>query len=188
MPISSLNWAPIRKLNESTFPTFNKEDGRPHSFIYFSYAPSLKFFFSHVSLVQKSSPREDLSTGKTTQSAPSLWRRWSPCWPTAHSAPEHWKWVWDEYYEVITSEFQILSTHPLFLILWIRSPKLKSSSRYLPFSFRGISVDIAFNNMVRTWPVPSRVSHITPFFSSRPKVINSPNQSHRDHIWGMFEL
>ena len=23
---------------------------------------------------------------------------------------------------------------------------------------------------------------------SRPKVINSPNQSHRDHIWGMFEL
>ena len=22
----------------------------------------------------------------------------------------------------------------------------------------------------------------------RPKVINSPNQSHRDHIWGMFEL
>ena len=23
---------------------------------------------------------------------------------------------------------------------------------------------------------------------SRPKVINSPNKSHRDHIWGMFEL
>ena len=23
---------------------------------------------------------------------------------------------------------------------------------------------------------------------SRPKVINSPNQSPRDHIWGMFEL
>ena len=22
----------------------------------------------------------------------------------------------------------------------------------------------------------------------RPKLINSPNQSHRDHIWGMFEL
>ena len=22
----------------------------------------------------------------------------------------------------------------------------------------------------------------------RPKVINSPNKSHRDHIWGMFEL
>ena len=23
---------------------------------------------------------------------------------------------------------------------------------------------------------------------SRPKVINSRNKSHRDHIWGMFEL
>ena len=23
---------------------------------------------------------------------------------------------------------------------------------------------------------------------SRLKVINSPNKSHRDHIWGMFEL
>ena len=23
---------------------------------------------------------------------------------------------------------------------------------------------------------------------SRPKVINSQNKSHRDHIWGMFEL
>ena len=23
---------------------------------------------------------------------------------------------------------------------------------------------------------------------SRSKVINSPNKSHRDHIWGMFEL
>ena len=23
---------------------------------------------------------------------------------------------------------------------------------------------------------------------SRPKVINSPNKSQRDHIWGMFEL
>ena len=23
---------------------------------------------------------------------------------------------------------------------------------------------------------------------SRPKVINSPNKRHRDHIWGMFEL
>ena len=23
---------------------------------------------------------------------------------------------------------------------------------------------------------------------SRPKVVNSQNKSHRDHIWGMFEL
>ena len=29
---------------------------------------------------------------------------------------------------------------------------------------------------IETWP------------KSRPKVINSPNKSHRDHIWGMFEL
>ena len=31
-------------------------------------------------------------------------------------------------------------------------------------------------NKIEIWP------------KSRPKVINSPNQSHRDHIWGMFEL
>ena len=31
-------------------------------------------------------------------------------------------------------------------------------------------------NKIEIWP------------KSRPKVINSPNKSHRDHIWGMFEL
>ena len=31
-------------------------------------------------------------------------------------------------------------------------------------------------NKIEIWP------------KSRPKVITSPNKSHRDHIWGMFEL
>ena len=31
-------------------------------------------------------------------------------------------------------------------------------------------------NTIEIWP------------KSHPKVINSPNKSHRDHIWGMFEL
>ena len=149
MPISSLNWAPIRKLNESTFPTFNKEDGRPHSFIYFSYAPSLKFFFSHVSLVQNLHPRRTCPLGRLHNllHLSGVGDR--------HVGQLHTRHLYIENeFEINTSEFQILSTHPLFLILWIRSPKLKPSSRYLPFSFRGISVDIAFNNMVRTLPVP----------------------------------
>ena len=32
------------------------------------------------------------------------------------------------------------------------------------------------NPQIQIWP------------KSRPKVINSPNKSHGDHIWGMFEL
>ena len=33
-----------------------------------------------------------------------------------------------------------------------------------------------------------KINKIEIWLKSGPKVINSPNQSHKDHIWGMFEL
>ena len=33
-----------------------------------------------------------------------------------------------------------------------------------------------------------KINKIEIWLKSGPKVINSPNQSHRGHIWGMFEL
>ena len=36
--------------------------------------------------------------------------------------------------------------------------------------------------------ISPKINKIEIWLKSGPKVINSPNQSHRDHIWGMFEL
>ena len=36
--------------------------------------------------------------------------------------------------------------------------------------------------------ISPKIDKIEIWPKSRPKVINSPNKSHRGHIWGMFEL
>ena len=36
--------------------------------------------------------------------------------------------------------------------------------------------------------ISPKINKIEIWLKLGPKVINSPNQSHRDHIWGMFEL
>ena len=47
---------------------------------------------------------------------------------------------------------------------------------YLPFITRENWKKSPKINKIETWP------------KLRPKVMSSPNQSHRDHFWGMFEL
>ena len=36
--------------------------------------------------------------------------------------------------------------------------------------------------------ISPKINKIEIWLKSGPKVINSPNQSHRGHFWGMFEL
>ena len=36
--------------------------------------------------------------------------------------------------------------------------------------------------------ISAKINNIEICPKLRPKVINSQNKSHRDHIWGMFEL
>ena len=50
--------------------------------------------------------------------------------------------------------------------LWVNWPKVYSI----------LQRKMAKINKIEIWP------------KSHPKVINSQNKSHRDHIWGMFEL
>ena len=40
----------------------------------------------------------------------------------------------------------------------------------------------------KTAKISPKMNEIEIWPKLRPKVINSSNKSHRDHIWGMFEL
>ena len=50
----------------------------------------------------------------------------------------------------------------------------------------GLKVNLFYKGKMAK--ISPKINKIEIWPKSRPKVINSRNKSHRDHIWGMFEL
>ena len=53
-----------------------------------------------------------------------------------------------------------------------------------------VNFDLKFDPILqgKMAKISPKIHKIEIWPKSRPKVINSQNKSHRDHIWGMFEL
>ena len=100
-----------------------------------------------------------------------------------------------QFWNPVTSRFQVIfaqfGTRPTFFWSWshvwfqknfrnhdwiIRLADFEQTCfTYLPFITNMAKISLKINK-IEIWP------------KSRPKVINSQNKSHADHIWGMFEL
>ena len=53
-----------------------------------------------------------------------------------------------------------------------------------------VNFDLKFDPILqgKMAKISPKINKIEIWPKSRPKVINSRNKSHRDHIWGMFQL